>query len=209
MHERRGAAYTVTVTGDGFAVSLGMNFESSSDEDLLQHRAAFGGSEAFGIFYRRYERAVAAFHLRRVGQHELVPDLTAETFLSALAACASFSSQGEGSAARWLFGIAHNVLATGARRAASDAAKSNALATATRGMTVEQRDELALLELDSSVEAALLEMPASQRDAVRGYVLDGQSYDELAQQAGTSEVAMRKRVSRGLGMLRRQLQENR
>lgn len=186
-----------------------MNFERASDEELLRHHLRSRESDAYAVFYRRYERAVAAFHLRRVGTYELVPDLTAETFLAALAGCSGFSARGEGSAARWLFGIAHNVLATGARRAASEAEKQQALSAVERHLTTEQRDELTLLELDDSVETALATIPLAQRNAVRGFVLHGFSYSELAQGAGTSETVIRKRVSRGLGALRRQLEENR
>lgn len=186
-----------------------MNLGRLSDEELLRRHASSGQTGAFATFYRRYERAVAAFHLRRVGTFELVPDLTADTFLAALAACRSFAPAGDGSAARWLFGIAHNVLATGARRAASEAAKQQSLAEVKRLLTPEERDELAVLELDEGAETALATIPAAQRDAVRGFVLEGLSYRELAQGAGTTEVAMRKRVSRGLGALRRQLLENR
>jgi RNA polymerase sigma factor (sigma-70 family) len=49
------------------------------------------------------------------------------------------------------------------------------------------------------------ELPAAERDAVRGRVLDGRSYAELADELQISEVNARKRFSRGLAALRAQL----
>jgi hypothetical protein len=50
----------------------------ASDEELLV--ASVGDEEAFAAFYRRFARPLAAFFVRRTGNSELAPDLTAETF---------------------------------------------------------------------------------------------------------------------------------
>ncbi len=186
-----------------------MNFEDATDEQLLRQHAARPTGDAFATFYRRYERPVAAYHLRRAGIPDLVPDLTAETFLSALSSSSRFRSNGEGSAARWLFGIAHNVLASSARRAAYDDSRAEALGSIQRVLAQSERDALEELHSHAGVLLALEGLPPEQRDAVRGYVLDDYSYDELADASGSSAATMRKRVSRGLGVLRQQLTEER
>jgi len=64
---------------------------------------------------------------------------------------------------------------------------------------------LARLELQARVVAAVRSLPEPLRTAVTLRHLDGLAYDEVARRTGTSEVAARKRVSRGLDELRRRL----
>ena len=42
--------------------------------------------EAFGMFYRRYERSVLGYFMRRTGDAEVAADLAAETFAAAFSA---------------------------------------------------------------------------------------------------------------------------
>lgn len=53
-------------------------------------------------------------------------------------------------------------------------------------------DSLALLDA----------LPAPQRDAVRGRVIDGRDYEDLARELACPELVVRQRVSRGLRALR-------
>jgi DNA-directed RNA polymerase specialized sigma24 family protein len=66
---------------------------------------------------------------------------------------------------------------------------------------LERIDELgARAPLDS---LALLDaLPAQQRAAVRGRVIDGRDYEDLARECDCSELVVRQRVSRGLRALR-------
>ncbi|MGA2453046.1 MAG: sigma factor-like helix-turn-helix DNA-binding protein [Solirubrobacteraceae bacterium] len=45
-------------------------------------------------------------------------------------------------------------------------------------------------------------LPAEQRAAVRGRVIDRRGYEELARELGCTELVVRQRVSRGLRTLR-------
>jgi len=66
--------------------------------------------------------------------------------------------------------------------------------------------DLARVEaLDGELLALLDELPPEQRDAVRAHVLDDEGYDDLAVRLDVSAAVVRKRVSRGLGTLRRRL----
>ena len=53
------------------------------------------------------------------------------------------------------------------------------------------------------------ELPADQRTAVQARVLDERPYPEIASELGTSETAVRMRVSRGLASLRGRLRNAR
>jgi DNA-directed RNA polymerase specialized sigma24 family protein len=96
-------------------------WESADDDRLLT--AAVCDAGAFAAFYRRYERPMLAFLMRRTGDAELAADLTAEVFAAALIAC-SRCRPGEAPAGAWLFGIAQHKLVSSRRRAVvADAAR--------------------------------------------------------------------------------------
>jgi DNA-directed RNA polymerase specialized sigma24 family protein len=92
--------------------------DGRSDEELL---AATAGGEpaAFGAFYRRHARELTGFFVVRTRNAETAADLVAETFAAALQGCGRFRGE-RGSAAGWLYGIAHHQLAQLARRGAVD-----------------------------------------------------------------------------------------
>ena len=59
-------------------------FDDCSDAVLLAGTRA--DPDAFAAFYRRYERLVLGYLLRRTGDPELAGDLAAEVFAAALRA---------------------------------------------------------------------------------------------------------------------------
>ena len=71
-------------------------------------------SDAFAVFYDRYEAAIVGYLARRVRDPELVADLTAEVFAAALQAAPRYRAS-ESTAAGWLCTIAHNTLAKSVR----------------------------------------------------------------------------------------------
>ncbi len=52
-------------------------------------------------------------------------------------------------------------------------------------------------------------LPDEQRDAIRARILDERPYGEIAGELQTSELVVRKRVSRGLAALRKSMEETR
>jgi len=176
-----------------------------TDEELLA-RDADPANAAFAAFYERYEGVVIAYFLRRVRVPEVAADLASETFAQALASRSRFR-RGRGSAVAWLFGIAHHVWASSARRGEVDSRARRKL-----GITPLELDDttMALIEelaSDVAVAQALERLPAEQRDAVRARVLEDGSYDEIAAELQCSPAVVRKRVSRGLAGLRAHLEE--
>jgi RNA polymerase sigma-70 factor (ECF subfamily) len=57
------------------------------------------------------------------------------------------------------------------------------------------------------VDRLLASLPADERDAARARVVAERSYAEIAAELRCSELVVRKRVSRGLGRLREQIEE--
>ncbi len=175
--------------------------EVASDDQLLAAANRDGG--AFTAFYRRYERAMLAFFLRRTHDAELAADLTAEVFATVLLACRRYRP-GEAPATAWLFGIAQNKLADSRRRGRVQDEARRRLRMAP---LVLDDDDLRRVEACAGADALLETLPADERAAVRARVLEEQSYEEIAGRLKCSQAVVRKRVSRGLARLRNDLRE--
>jgi RNA polymerase sigma-70 factor, ECF subfamily len=177
-----------------------MDASRQTDAELL----VAGDPDSFEVFYRRWVRPLLAFFARRTGDPELAADLTAETFAAALAARERYRpAAGAGSA--WLFGIAANKLAFAQRRGYAERRARRRL-----GMErIELDDEnLARIESlgDAVVASVLVERLApEQRHAIAAHVVEERGYDDIADQLQTSEAVVRKRVSRGLAVVRRHM----
>jgi RNA polymerase sigma factor (sigma-70 family) len=180
--------------------------DTCSDAVLLA--SARTHPDAFAAFYRRYERLILGYLLRRTGDPQLAADLSAEVFASALRAAGRYHPEGP-SAVGWLLTIAQRVLASSRRRGRVEARARRRVgireAVVLSGEDVERIEALA--SLDGQTLALLDGLPPAQREAVRAHVLDERSYRDIAGELETSELVIRKRVSRGLSALRRQLKE--
>lgn len=165
-----------------------------------------GDAHAFAAFYRRYEDAVLGYFLRRTGSAELAADLAAETFARALAGRQRFDPE-LGDAAAWLFGIAANLLADSVRRGRVEDSMRRKLGF--EPMALVDEDLARIDELGGQAASdALLELPAEQREAVIGRVLNERTYADLADGLACSQSVVRQRVSRGLRTLRTRLESN-
>jgi RNA polymerase sigma-70 factor (ECF subfamily) len=165
-----------------------------TDEALL----VSGDPEDFGVFYDRYVRALLAFFQRRTGNPEVAADLTAETFAAAMLARERFHAT---NAAAWLFAIAHHKLIDYRRRGRAEDRMRSRLGM--QAVPVGAEDAEMIRWLGDEVATQIVEeLPADQRDAVRAHVLEERDYAEIASSERLSEATVRKRVSRGLKVLR-------
>lgn len=183
--------------------------DRATDEELLEARSRQTAGVAFGAFYARHEALVVAFHQRRVRDPEVAADLTAETFAQALASRHRFKADGPGSAVRWLYGVAANVLRRSVRQAAVEQRKVDRLRLERPSLDDEALAAIEAAGSDRGVMAALAALPEDQRAVIRAFVLDEAGYDEIAGELEIAPAAARKRVSRGLQSLRRDLEETR
>jgi RNA polymerase sigma factor (sigma-70 family) len=173
-----------------------MREQSDTDEALLLS----GEPEDFGRFYDRYVRSLLAFFQRRTRDPEAAADLTAETFAAALAARGRFEARPV-PASVWLFAIAHHKLSDFHRRGSAEDQMRRRLGIAP--VPVETDDAEMIAWLGEEVALQLVgELPAEQRDALRAHVLEDRDYGDIAREQLTSEATVRKRVSRGLRVLR-------
>jgi RNA polymerase sigma factor (sigma-70 family) len=177
-----------------------------TDADLLASTRVDPG--AFAVFYDRYESAVIGYFIRRTRDGELAADLTAEVFAAALSAADSYRPKSS-TAAAWLFTIAHHTLARSVRRGRVEARARHRLGI--RNAVELEREQIerveAALSSDQWVTEVLRGLAPEQQQAIRARILDELPYQQIAQRLQTSELVIRKRVSRGLATLREQLEE--
>jgi RNA polymerase sigma-70 factor (ECF subfamily) len=178
--------------------------ETASDRELLRFTRHDG--QAFGEFYRRHERRMLAYLLRRTGSGELAADLCAEAFAAALAACRRGGRVPDVPVA-WLFGIANHKLADSARRSQVEDRARRALQMRAVELTRAQISDIERLCGEAEASTLLDGLAPDQRSALLAHVVDEQAYREIAANLRCSESVVRKRVSRGLAELRVQLGE--
>jgi RNA polymerase sigma factor (sigma-70 family) len=178
-----------------------------SDEELL--RIGKQDARALAVFYDRYEDSLLIFFRRASGRADLAADLAGEVFAAALESLDGFRP-GLGSARAWLFGIARHELAqTWRRRRVESAARAR---VGMEPILLSDEDLQRIDEIASTgdmLSLLLEELPAAQRTAVEGRVLEERDYAELAAELECSEMVVRQRVSRGLRALRSRLGEAR
>ena len=182
---------------------MGLRRERSDAELLV---AALVDAEAFGEFYDRHIAKVLAFFRRRVPDAELAMDLAAETFAAALGSLGNFVPSEEPATA-WLFAIARHRWFDAMRRGEVEDRARRALEM--QPLIVDDHALAVIERLAASGAMGLLDsLPDDQRDAVVARHVDGREYDEIAAQLRCSESVVRKRVSRGLARLRKEIAEN-
>jgi len=154
--------------------------------------------EAFEVFYREHVEAVQRFVARRVGTPETAADLTADVFLAAIQAAASYDPA-RGTARSWLFGIARHQIVDSFRAAAKDTRTQMALI----GSELVHSDDLQRIHERLDAEAASRELyarlgsiPDPERAVLELVALDDLSLVEAAAALGISTVAARVRLHR-------------
>lgn len=184
-----------------------MNDAERPDAELL---AATGSEpEAFGAFYRRHVRAVLAYLLARTHRPDLAADLCAETFASALEQVDRYDAA-RGPARAWLLTIARSRLTDSLRRGQVDARARRRLGMPVRELNdadLERVEELVDAHRGPDLAALVDDLPPDQREAVLARVVDERDYADIAGELDVSEAVVRKRVSRGLTVLRARMAE--
>jgi len=163
--------------------------------------------EAFEAFYRAHVEGVERFVARRVADPHLAADLTADVFLAAIDAAASYRRE-RGSPAAWLFGVARIVVAAEYRRSARES-RANGRVEGRRLLgddDVERMQERIDAAARSRVLfAAVAQLPEGERAVLELVALDDLSVSEAAAVLGLRPVTARVRLHRARGAVRRLL----
>ncbi len=155
--------------------------------------------------YREHRETLLVFFVRRTGDAEVALDLWAETFARALKAASRFRGETHEERAAWLYAIARRQLADYHRRGRAEQRALGRLRLerppATPAVLAELARRACLAEMRRALGEALGELSPGVREAVEQRVVSERSYREIAQSLGTTEQAVRARVSRGLTAL--------
>ena len=179
----------------------------ASDVDLVGC-ARGGDREAFALLFARHEPMARRLCARLLGPADGLEDILQEAALQAWLGLDRLRKPGTFGA--WLAGITLNVARQRLRRAAQEPLSWEALAGGRS--IVEPLDDyltldevLELAEFSRAVQRAVRLLPMGQRAAVLLVYLDGLTYREAAAVLGIDLGALKTRLHKGRGSLRRQL----
>jgi RNA polymerase sigma-70 factor (ECF subfamily) len=163
-----------------------------------------GGEAAFAELTARYYRPVCAFLFKKLGQADLVEDLTQETFLEAFKALRD--RRGPAYFSSWLFGIAHNRCGKWFRR------KKIALFPADEppdvavvGFDLAQEEAEEHLKKMVALEYGLAGLPAQTRELLHLKHQEGLTCEQIAARLGQPVGTVKSTLSRTYKMLRSRL----
>ncbi len=180
-----------------------------TDEKLVARTLA-GDTQAYRLLMERYYRTV--FRLcRSVLRHaEDAEDATQEVFIRAYQALGQFS--GRGAFGAWLrrLTVNHclNRVQTASARMASRSYSLDLLAdTLTASLDSDPEERLLRRERQNRIQCELEQLPSAQRAALALRLLEGLSYEEIADLMGVPVNSVRSWLHRGRHRLREALQE--
>jgi RNA polymerase sigma factor (sigma-70 family) len=183
-----------------------MMHREPTDEELLV--ASKGDGDAFAEFYERHARSVLAYVSSRLGSVDLGAEATAETFARALEGIGRYRPS-KGSPAAWLYGIARHEVARTLERGSVERRYRTRLGIADIHLDDDEIERLEGLVAQEKTRQALgpllAELPSDQRESLEARIVHDRSYQAIADEAGTTSAAARKRVSRALSSLRAKL----
>jgi RNA polymerase sigma-70 factor (ECF subfamily) len=155
--------------------------------------------------YLDHREPLLLFFVRRTGDAEAALDLWAETFAQAVKSSASYDGSTPEQAAGWLYGIARKLLAGYQRRGSIERRALQRLQlerpVATPEVLAAIEHRAGLSDLREVLADALADLSPGVRAAVQQRVVEERPYSEIARSLGTTEQAVRARVSRGLSAL--------
>ena len=186
------------------AISLA-NVTKLGDGELVQTAVA-GREASFEELVRRYQRPIAAYVYRMVGDYDSALDLTQEVFIKVYNSLARYRSEFKFST--WIYKIAHNAAIDHLRRHAvreqtltgSVEGERREVAIESRRLTPEQESERK--ERRSEIESVVQLLQASYRELIILRHSHDLSYDEIAEVTGLPLGTVKNRLFRARETMR-------
>src|SRR6266705_728089 len=191
------------------AISL-TKMPALADVELVQ--TAIAGREAsFEELVRRYQRPIAAYVYRMVGNYDAALDLTQEVFIKAYNSLSRYRSEFKFST--WIYKIAHNAAIDHLRRhavreqtlAIGPESERREISIESRRLTPAQESERR--ERRSEIEAVVQSLPIAYRELIVLRHSQDLSYDEIAEITGLPLGTVKNRLFRAREAMRDQLLE--
>jgi RNA polymerase sigma-70 factor (ECF subfamily) len=189
-------------------VHISNNFALLADSELVT-RALAGREDNFEELVRRYQRPIAAYIYRLIGDYEASLDLTQDVFVKIYSSLHRYRAEYKFST--WIYKIAHNAAVDHLRR---NAVRQQALVAQSDGetydlpiecqqLTPEQASERA--ERRAEIEALVLQLPDIYRELVVLRHAHDMSYDEIAEVTALPLGTVKNRLFRAREALRQML----
>jgi RNA polymerase sigma-70 factor, ECF subfamily len=180
---------------------------SLADQELLA-AAARGDQAAFSQLYQRYRNRVYGFAYRMLGTQESAEDVTHEAFLLLIRQPERYQAE-RGSLLTFLCAVARNHIYQHLRRqeryAPERVETSDEYEEAGARYSFDPLSDLLERELAEQVEAALAELPVTQREAVTLREYQELSYEEIASVVGADTNVVKARLYRARQALAKRL----
>ena len=179
------------------------NWNVLADGELVQSALA-GRESGFEELVRRYQRPIAAYVYRMVGDYDAALDLTQDVFIKVYASLSRYRSEFKFST--WIYKIAHNAAIDHLRR---NAARDHAVTRdddrtetriASRRLTPEQESERN--ERRSEIEVVVQLLPPAYRELIVLRHSHDLSYDEIAEITGLPLGTVKNRLFRAREAMR-------
>jgi RNA polymerase sigma-70 factor, ECF subfamily len=182
------------------------NWNALADSELVLSALA-GRESGFEELVRRYQRPIAAYVYRMVGDYDAALDLTQEVFIKVYGSLSRYRSEFKFST--WIYKIAHNTAIDHLRRGASRETAIEddrpAITIDSRRLTPEQESERN--ERCSEIETVVEMLPAAYRELIVLRHSNDLSYDEIAEVTGLPLGTVKNRLFRARESLRDLLME--
>ena len=183
------------------------SWNALADSELVQSALA-GRESGFEELVRRYQRPIAAYVYRMVGDYDAALDLTQEVFIKVYNSLSRYRSEYKFST--WIYKIAHNAAIDHLRRYTareqtffSDADERTEIVIESRLMTPEQESERN--ERCSEIETVVQLLPHAYRELIVLRHSHDLSYDEIAEVTGLPLGTVKNRLFRAREAMREQL----
>ena len=189
-----------------FPAVLG-NLSSIADSELVEH-AVSGRDDGFEELVRRYQRPIAAYVYRLVGDYDAALDLTQEVFIKVYNSIRRYRSEFKFST--WIYKIAHNAAVDHLRR------NSTRWLGLTSGIEGDQYDlplesrrpspeeESEKEERRAEIETVVRQLPTAYRELVLLRHSHDMSYDEIAEVTGLPLGTVKNRLFRAREAMRQE-----
>lgn len=179
-----------------------------ADSELVQSTLA-GRESGFEELVRRYQRPIAAYVYRMVGDYDAALDLTQEVFIKVYASLSRYRPEFKFST--WIYKIAHNAAIDHLRRHATREAIANSetdrveVTIETRRLSPEQESERT--ERCSEIETVVQLLPPPYRELILLRHSQDLSYEEIAEVTGLPLGTVKNRLFRAREAMREQLMQ--
>jgi len=189
---------------DGGTIEL----SALSDVDLIG-RVSDGDAKALEVLYDRYNRVVYSFALRIVGDPQIAEELLQEVFFRAWQQGKAFRET-RGAFVTWLLSITHNMAIDEVRKRRrrpqkADSEEPELVLAGVADTSQDVEGEVWLSSLRSTIEAAMVQLPAAQRDAIELAYFQGLTQREISERLGEPLGTIKTRMRLGIQKLREQL----